>query len=227
MNPIDTRQILNWDQVKVHLQPNLCIECQLVPQQPLQCYRCQKLLCQTCHGDLKQKSRGPKIFCQKCKALNYFNPANNAIYQSYRDMVIGCVNRRYGCKVTLDYKKYQKHVEECEFQRIPCPSPGCFVTTLKRAKGDHLQVCEYVIETCQYCNKQFNRKSMAYHQEKCNGKDVQQIDLASLKSDFLRLRSKLDAAISQFEQSAEIAMLEQKVIKQQLEIQQLKNNINQ
>lgn len=63
-------------------------------------------------------------------------------------MVIACVNRRYGCKITLDYKKYQKHVEECDFQRIPCPSPGCFVTTLKRAKGDHLSVCEYVVENC-------------------------------------------------------------------------------
>ncbi|KAM3146331.1 TNF receptor-associated factor 5 [Paramecium bursaria] len=215
-DPIDTRQIQNWDQVKVHVQPNLCMECSLVPQNPYQCYKCSKLICYPCHTEQKAKARGPKIFCQKCKALQYFNPANNSVFQAYRELVIACVNKRYGCRIQTDYKKYQKHIDECDYQRLPCNSPGCFVTTLKRYKQEHLTVCEYVVETCDNCNKQFNRKSMAYHQEKC-GAEEQTGDVQQLKVELLKLRNKLDSVL-QMNFQQEIKELQQKLIQQQQEI---------
>lgn len=79
-----------------------------------------------------------------------------------------CQNRVNGCEEQVPYDSYVKHHEQCQFQRIPCPSPDCQEIVIRQRLRQHLaEDCAFVKQHCVWCKGEFCKKDTSQHEKVC------------------------------------------------------------
>jgi len=79
-----------------------------------------------------------------------------------------CDHLKEGCFWENKWSLLPAHLEkDCLFANVKCPSPQCYKQFLRRNLPQHLEVCEYATQPCQYCKAPVAHKSKPAHNMSC------------------------------------------------------------
>lgn len=104
-------------------------------------------ICPNGHCSLEMKRREMHSHLQKCP------------YQ-----MVSCKNKPFGCETITARKDLMEHLKTCSLTPTPCERCG----EPKRSSLEH--VCQFDIEICPHCNKEFIIKDFDLHQNSCLAK---------------------------------------------------------
>lgn len=120
----------------------VCKVCKLVVRSPVECVSCQRLMCGLCG-----KIGGKCGYCQE--ELVTKTPALYA-RKIYSKLQLHCVNSANGCEAVLPLSSLQAHEADCIYVLVPCASPICVNTFLKKDNQndpDQPLVCSILCKT--------------------------------------------------------------------------------
>ena len=104
---IDKKFISNYDDYKLLLDEMICPICLKVLLDPIECNKCQAIICENCYFILKSADKN--CFNEGCKGT--YLKANKFVRNILSDLHIKC----YGCeKNDIRYEDYLEHIKTCE-----------------------------------------------------------------------------------------------------------------
>ena len=104
---IDKKFISNYDDYKLLLDEMLCPICLKVLLDPIECNKCQAIICENCYFILKSADKN--CFNEGCKGT--YVKANKFVRNILSDLNIKCI----GCeKDNIRYTDYLEHIKTCE-----------------------------------------------------------------------------------------------------------------
>ena len=104
---IDKAFINNYDEYKLLIDEMLCPICLKVLLDPIECDKCQAIICDNCYFILKSADKN--CITEGCKGT--YNKANKFIREILSNLKIKC----YACsKNNIKYKDYLEHIKVCE-----------------------------------------------------------------------------------------------------------------
>jgi len=106
---IDKQFINNYEEYKQKnlLEEIICPICLKILLDPLECNKCQVLICNNCHFILE--CAGKNCIKENCKGI--YIKSNKYAQELLRGLIIKC----YGCnKDNINYNDFLKHIETCE-----------------------------------------------------------------------------------------------------------------
>lgn len=70
-----------------------------------------------------------------------------------------CFNKEKGCNFSGELSSMLEHIEtKCMFCEVTCKHEGCEIKIERRLLSSHLEICEYRIEPCSYCDQRIRAK---------------------------------------------------------------------
>ena len=161
------------------------------PELPFELFTpdCQSLIrdyeCPLCKGVTKDPvvdSCG-HIFCKKCFILSFSEnqmcpiskvklttqPTNVLIItQILEKQKLFCQNKKDGCQWKGSLRELEEHLsKDCEKQKIKCENEGCNVYLPREEMSNHIKVCQFKKEPCDYCNAIMVVNQMEEHLKVC------------------------------------------------------------
>jgi len=104
---IDKKYISNYDEYKLLLDEMICPICLKVLLDPIECDKCQAIICENCYFILKSADKN--CFNEGCKGK--YIKANKFVREILYNLLIKCV----GCSQdNIKYDDYLKHIKVCE-----------------------------------------------------------------------------------------------------------------
>ena len=104
---IDKKFISNYDDYKLLLDEMICPICLKVLLDPIECNKCQAIICENCYFILKSADKN--CFNEGCKGT--YVKANKFVRNILSDLNIKC----FGClKDNIRYEDYLEHIKSCE-----------------------------------------------------------------------------------------------------------------
>ena len=103
---IDKKFISNYDDYKLLLDEMLCPICLKVLLDPIECNKCQAIICENCYFILKSADKN--CFNEGCKGT--YVKANKFVRNILSDLNVKCI----GCEKDLRYTDYIEHIKTCE-----------------------------------------------------------------------------------------------------------------
>ena len=155
---------------KTTIEDNLiCLICQGVLYQPLECRSCQRAFCRACIQEWQRRtSRCPL----KCAELDLASP--HFITQSLLEKLrLRCHNFAQGCDFAGEYHASLEHERTCAFETVRCKAySNCKREGLRRDIEKHEEKCDYMMLTCSKCKKEHFRKYTQRHKDECEMESV-------------------------------------------------------
>lgn len=104
---IDKKFISNYDEYKLLLDEMICPICLKVLLDPIECNKCEAIICENCYFILKSADKN--CFNEGCKGT--YIKANKFVREILSNLSIKC----YGCnKDNIRYTDYLEHIKTCE-----------------------------------------------------------------------------------------------------------------
>ena len=104
---IDKKFISNYDEYKLLLDEMICPICLKVLLDPIECNKCEAIICENCYFILKSADKN--CFNEGCKVT--YIKANKFVREILSNLSIKC----YGCnKDNIRYTDYLEHIKTCE-----------------------------------------------------------------------------------------------------------------
>jgi hypothetical protein len=104
---IDKKFISNYDDYKLLLDEMICPICLKVLLDPIECNKCQAIICENCYFILKSADKN--CFNEGCKGT--YIKANKFVREILSNLNIKC----YGCNQdNIKYTEYLDHIKSCE-----------------------------------------------------------------------------------------------------------------
>lgn len=147
-----------------------------IPELPISLFvlSCQSVIkdyiCPLCGGVIKDPvvDLCGHIFCKKCFNISYAKnqvcpitkeqllsqPTNVIIIaQILEKQKLYCKNKDDGCEWEGSLRELDEHLNKyCSKQKVQCTNEGCNVELLREEIPNHLNVCLFKKESCDYCN---------------------------------------------------------------------------
>lgn len=143
----------------------ICSICLEIVRTPKLCKNCQNLFCNDC---LKTQLTKSKFCPNRCL---YVEQEVNLIFKKLLFKIeFKCYYHLNGCKETITYEYFNKHIKNCIFGDFKCLSPGC--NEIKNLDGikDHILTCNLRLVECKFCQKNIAKKDISYHIDECSNK---------------------------------------------------------
>lgn len=129
---------------------------------------CGHSYCRACLEDyLKQSTACPA--CQKPIDKPKMLPSQN-LNQIVNFLEIKCKNHESGCGWNKSIMKLDKHLTECEFEKIECEF--CNAEEIRKDFEAHLKKCPMRVTNCLMCLKQMNIEELEKHGDQCPEKVI-------------------------------------------------------
>ena len=104
---IDKKFISNYDEYKLLLDEMICPICLKILLDPIECNKCEAIICENCYFILKSADKN--CFNEGCKGT--YIKANKFVREILSNLSIKC----YGCnKDNIRYTDYLEHIKTCE-----------------------------------------------------------------------------------------------------------------
>jgi uncharacterized coiled-coil protein SlyX len=138
-----------------------------LPITPLQCTKCDSLICQKCFEDLKTNK------CPNClKNLTTKEPSR-LVRNTLNSLNLRCLNME--CKLQIKYENYIEHYLICKFTPRKAKCTGCskIIKTNNRLIEiiEHNKNCNFK-ENCKFCKKVFFAKDIENHMNACPDRET-------------------------------------------------------
>jgi len=144
-----------------------CNSCKKIIKNGEICSKCFKAFCGSCLSKLVENHSS----CPK--GGDHAKMPLLPLYETFlNELMIACVNAKYGCSEVKEYKLIQSHEDECEFVPVKCNYSGCDVVLPKKEIAEHLGVCGFCPLTCKDCGENILRKDVERHDKMCLEKIV-------------------------------------------------------
>ena len=164
-----------------------CPICLFFPLNPVQCSKCQKLLCKTCQikkecaicrdkFEEKELDRNLKnilekllVKCQNCdKYSKSFNKVNKIKVSEYIKHISNCEYSDYQClicKKIIPHSKQKclEHAHFCGYRDTSCCY--CLKTIKTYLLKEHEMKCGEELVPCEFCESKYERKKIANHKK--------------------------------------------------------------
>lgn len=96
----------------------MCFVCHKLMVDPMQCYKCQGIMCKVClEKRVKEYKRCPK--CSQLIVPNLLKPAS--MEQQYANTFIECKYKEYGCTEKFNLLEIKNHIATCVFKEMANP----------------------------------------------------------------------------------------------------------
>ena len=143
----------------------LCEICKLVLRNPQITQCCGKNACRSCIAKEAENGEAcPISACQKqCVKIT---PNKDLDYEILISRVY-CTSKENGCQWMGTLESLDKHLEECPFLEVECPS-SCSVKIQRRMVKDHEAICKRFPIKCQQCGDMYERRDRLSHLEACS-----------------------------------------------------------
>ena len=129
---------------------------------------CGHSYCRACLEDyLKQSTACPA--CQKPIDKPKMLPSQN-LNQIVNFLEIKCKNHESGCGWNKSIMKLDKHLKDCEFEKIECEF--CNAEQMRKDLDAHLKKCPMRVTNCLMCLKQMNIEELEKHGDLCPEKVI-------------------------------------------------------
>ena len=143
----------------------LCEICKLVLRNPQITQCCGKNACRSCIAKEAENGEAcPISACQKqCVKIT---PNKDLDYEILISRVY-CTSKENDCQWMGTLESLDKHLEECPFLEVECPS-SCSVKIQRRLVKDHEAICERFPVKCQKCGDMYERRDRLSHLDACS-----------------------------------------------------------
>ena len=147
----------------------LCTKCEDLVRDPLICRKCGKQCCKECIEKYHENSNNEKGYqcLDKDKCDGTYRPFTIK-EKEYLDFIkFKC--KYEGCRKNVDYSKYKKHLEICEFRIYHCNNELCPKSGFLNEMKIHAEHCRYKLYQCpnQNCKELFYAHKKEAHLQIC------------------------------------------------------------
>lgn len=144
----------------------ICLICELVVLDPIECKTCEKLFCAKCvHEWLKKSKNCPNPYCK-----TYKEGSVNMSLIKWIDL--NCCFYVNGCKERIKYEKYFEHIKNCQHACFECTAEGCNYKGNIEKIENHIIECELKVIKCRFCSIQTIKKNLPNHEKLCGKMEI-------------------------------------------------------
>ena len=149
------------EKFKIFVEDFICATCEKLVIDPLFCKICNVMICKICFENLKSQDN-----CPKCKKAGEICVAPTFNLNILSKFILKCPHKE--CDKTINYSKFNLHVDNCEFSLNYCLA--CNYQDSRAKVEKHIKKCELIIINCEFCEEKMTRKNYNYHALSCNQK---------------------------------------------------------
>jgi hypothetical protein len=139
-----------------------------LPITPLQCSKCDSLICKSCSQDSRMNNK-----CPTCQNHLTTKDPSRLIKNTLNSLTLKCLN--LNCKSQIKFEKFIEHYLTCEYTPREAKCTGCDLiikTSNKLAEIlEHNRNCN-LKEICKFCKKEIASKAMDSHLDNCDEREV-------------------------------------------------------
>ena len=123
------------------------------------------------------------LFCKECFALSYSQsqtcPITALPLQTTATVIkviesnlsryeIYCKHREQGCLWKDKISQYEQHINvTCPYEIISCPNEGCSLQSKRSDVEQHMMLCVYRLDECEWCSVKVKVVNMKSHRQVC------------------------------------------------------------
>ena len=153
-----------------------CPICSLFPLNPVQCSKCQKLICKTCKNT---------NICPLCRGEFGQKELDRTLKNILEKLLLKCPNCDKYCKSInkinkIKVSEYIKHISNCEYSNYKCLICKKIIQHSKQKCLEHAHFCGYRDASCCYCSKSIKTYLLKEHEIKC-GEELVPCELCESK----------------------------------------------
>eukprot|EP00347_Sterkiella_histriomuscorum_P005658 403355753 len=152
-----------------------CQICFMIVNDPQECKKCQNQFCKDCIQEwiYAQKRKHSQKMCPFRCNTKEFKPSHKFVKEVLSEYKVRCLNHILGCEDLLAIANLKNHLNtECMFDQVYCDKrPKCKEIMMRKDMIDHIKICQYVQEKCQYCHTIWieRRLMQNHHLFECKG----------------------------------------------------------
>lgn len=131
---------------------------------------CGHRMCQEClpvwlDGAASKRCPAEEADCENVTQRNV--TPDRSVQRDMKNVLVFCKNKSEGCPLKIAFKNYRSHLDDCEFQHVPCEYAhrGCKETPPRGKLKDHQEQCPFKPVHCKLCNKAVNRNQLQEHDD--------------------------------------------------------------
>lgn len=177
----------------------ICQVCSKVVRAPSECSRCEHLFCSACTSST----------CPSCQ--DSFSPKSMALFalKIYNRLQLHCSNQVKGCEHVCALDQLEEHEKECEYVTVPCASPICSNTFMKKERPPEdgvSRVCSVVCKSVVQFKTVLETKDQSevlkhFHQFLTEAKDLVE---RQVRGDLAPLQQDIDQKLQEAQECARV-----------------------
>ena len=147
----------------------ICPICLLVPLNPIQCKKCDIVLCNKCMNKNKN--------CPNCREI-FDKKLDRSLLKMIEQMKLNCPNSP--CSLKIKVCEYKTHLLNCEYSDYSCLICKKKIKQSKQLCREHGYECGYSDVNCIYCSKNIKLYKKKEHETLCGETEIE-CNLCKLK----------------------------------------------
>ena len=167
LNIIDIKNFI--PDFKEQAEQIICPICLLIPLVPIQCKKCDAVLCENCMKKNKN--------CPICREI-FEKKLDRSLLKMIEQMKLYCPNS--SCHLKIKFCEYKSHILNCEFSDYSCLIFKKMIKKSKKKCINHAYECGFSDKKCIYCSKIIKLYKKKEHETLCGELEVE-CDLCKLK----------------------------------------------
>ena len=167
LNKIDINYFI--PDFKEQAEQIICPICLLIPLFPIQCKKCDVVLCDNCMNKNKN--------CPFCREI-FEKKLDRSLLKMIEQMKLYCPNS--SCHLKIKFCEYKSHILNCEFSDYSCLICKKMIKKSKEKCINHAYECGFSDVNCIYCSIIIKLYKKKEHETLCGELEVE-CDLCKLK----------------------------------------------
>ena len=139
----------------------ICPICLLIPLNPIQCKKCDNIVCEEC---MNKNSK-----CAICRDI-FEKKLDKCLFRMIEKMKLNCPNSKNCDKIY--FSEYKNHLLNCEYGKYSCLTCNTIFTNSKEDCRKHALICGYSDVKCVYCSKIIKLYQKKDHELKCGEEEI-------------------------------------------------------
>ena len=143
----------------------ICSICLNLVVNPVFCVEGECIFCSSCIEGWNKKDKK----CPNCRNIFKANLKVSRILKNVLYKIkLKCFFSSDGCLNKVEYEIYENHIKNCEFGNYLCAIEGCNFKSKKKEMIEHIEKCDFLIVSCEFCKQLIPKNIINDHYNLCN-----------------------------------------------------------